>query len=125
MGTDWMAGGQPSPGVSPPDLRGATTDPGHLLPKGLRRAAPLARSSRSWRIKAPPLDLRASFYRVLHEQGQAYRRDRAKPTQELLAAPRLEANVTNEVWSLDIMYLPTQCSRNLAVPLPGGGCLQS
>jgi putative transposase len=48
-----------------------------------------------------------SFYRVLHANGQAHRRGRARPPQEPRPVPRLEARGPNEVWSWDITYLPT------------------
>ena len=49
----------------------------------------------------------SSFYRVLHAHGQAHRRGRARPPQELRAVPRLRAAGANQVWSWDITYLPT------------------
>lgn len=48
-----------------------------------------------------------SFYRVLHAQGQAHRRGRARPPQEPRPVPRLWAAGPNQVWSWDITYLPT------------------
>lgn len=48
-----------------------------------------------------------SFYRVLHDHGQAHHRGRARPPQEPRAVPRLQARGPNEVWSWDITYLPT------------------
>ena len=48
-----------------------------------------------------------SFYRVLHAHGQAHRRGRARPPQELRTVPRLRADGPNQVWSWDISYLPT------------------
>ena len=48
-----------------------------------------------------------SFYRVLHANGQAHRRGRARPPQEPRPVPRLQARGPNQVWSWDISYLPT------------------
>jgi transposase InsO family protein len=48
-----------------------------------------------------------SFYRVLHDHGQAHRRGRARPPQQPRPVPRLEARGPNEDWSWDITYLPT------------------
>ena len=48
-----------------------------------------------------------SFYRVLHDHGQAHHRGRARPPQEPRAVPRLQARGPNQVWSWDITYLPT------------------
>jgi putative transposase len=48
-----------------------------------------------------------SFYRVLHDHGQAHRRGRARPPQEPRPVPRLQARGPNQVWSWDITYLPT------------------
>jgi len=48
-----------------------------------------------------------SFYRVLHDHGQAHRRGRARPPQEPRPAPRLRADGPNQLWSWDITYLPT------------------
>jgi putative transposase len=48
-----------------------------------------------------------SFYRVLHANGQAHRRGRARPSQEPRTVPRLRAAGPNQVWSCDITYLPT------------------
>lgn len=48
-----------------------------------------------------------SFYRVLHDHGQAHRRGRARPPQEPRPVPRLEARGPNQLWSWDITYLPT------------------
>ena len=48
-----------------------------------------------------------SFYRVLHAYGQAHRRGRARPPQELRTVPQLRAAGPNQVWSWDITYLPT------------------
>lgn len=49
-----------------------------------------------------------SFYRVLHDHGQAHRRGCARrPPQQPRPEPRLEARGPNEVWSWDITYLPT------------------
>ena len=48
-----------------------------------------------------------SFYRVLHANGQAHRRGRARPPQEPRPVPRLQARGPNQVWSWDITYLPT------------------
>ena len=48
-----------------------------------------------------------SFYWVLHDHGQVHHRGRARPPQEPRAVPRLEARGPNQVWSWDIIYLPT------------------
>ena len=48
-----------------------------------------------------------SFYRVLHQAGQCYRRGRARPPQAPRTVPRLRADGPNQVWSWDITYLPT------------------
>jgi transposase InsO family protein len=48
-----------------------------------------------------------SFYRVLHDHGQAHRRGRARPPQEPRPVPRLRADGPNQLWSWDITYLPT------------------
>ena len=48
-----------------------------------------------------------SFYRVLHDHGQAHRRGRARPPQEPRPVPRLQARGPNQVWSCDITYQPT------------------
>jgi putative transposase len=48
-----------------------------------------------------------SFYRVLHDHGQAHRRGRARPPQATRPVPRLEARGPNQIWSWDITYLPT------------------
>ncbi len=47
-----------------------------------------------------------SFYRVLHDHGQAHRRGRARQPQEPRPVPRLEARGPNQLWSWDITYLP-------------------
>jgi len=49
----------------------------------------------------------SSFYRVLHQAGQCYRRGRARLPQEPRSVPRLRADGPNQVWSWDITYLPT------------------
>jgi transposase len=43
-----------------------------------------------------------SFYRVLHQAGQCYRRGRARPPQAPRTVPRLRADGPNQVWSWDI-----------------------
>ena len=48
-----------------------------------------------------------SCYRVLHADGQADRRGRARPPREPRPVPRLEARGPNPVWSWDITDLPT------------------
>jgi len=48
-----------------------------------------------------------SFYRVLHAHGQLHRRGRARLPQEARPVPRLRATGSNQVWSWDISYLPT------------------
>ena len=40
-----------------------------------------------------------SFYRVLHDHGQAQHRGRARPPQEPRPVPRLQARGPNQVWS--------------------------
>jgi len=48
-----------------------------------------------------------SFYRVLHGNGQAHRRGRARLPKEPRPVPRLHAGGSNQVWNWDISYLPT------------------
>ncbi len=49
----------------------------------------------------------SSFYRVLRDHGQVHRRGRARLPQEPRQIPRLRATGANQVWSWDIIYLPT------------------
>ena len=75
------------------ELEFAALPPGHIVPVLADRGSYIG-SERS-------------FYRVLHDHGQAHRRGRARPPQATRPVPRLEARGPNQIWSWDITYLPT------------------